>query len=77
LNKDLKNALAWIDVYINNTENAYWAYRVKAQIQSKLGDNVSAIKTAELAIKIATEQGNDDYVRYTKKEMAGYKSAKK
>jgi hypothetical protein len=42
-----------------------------------LGDNVSAIKTAELAIKIATEQGNDDYVRYTKKEMAGYKSAKK
>lgn len=77
LNKDLKRALQWVDVYISKTENAYWAYRVKAQIQSKLGDNESAIKSAEIAIKIATEQGNDDYVRYTTLEMAGYKSSKK
>lgn len=77
LNKDLEKALQWVDVYISKSENAYWAYRAKAQIQSKLGDNKAAIKSAEMAIKIATDRGNDDYVRYTTLELAGYKSSKK
>jgi len=76
INKDLKTALDWVDVYIKESENAYWAYRMKAQILAKMGNFKDALTTADTAIKIATEQGNQDYIRYTTLEKEAYKKGK-
>jgi len=76
INNDLQKALDWVDIYLKSAENAYWAYRMKAQIQAKLGDFKSAITTAQKAIDVANQEGNQDYVRYTKLEIESYKKGK-
>lgn len=76
INKDLQKALDWVNIYLKNAEDAYWGWRMKAQIQAKLGDYKSAITTAQKAIDVANQQGNQDYVRYTKLEMESYKKGK-
>ncbi len=60
--KDLKQALAWVDKAIEQYPEAYWVVHLKAKIQAKLGDKKGAKATAEESIKLAQKEGNQDYV---------------
>jgi len=71
--KDLSKALTWADKAIENNPKAFWIIHLKAKIQAKLGDKVSAIKTANEAIVSAKEAKNDDYVVLNEKLIASLK----
>ncbi|MEL7006853.1 MAG: hypothetical protein AAFN93_29630, partial [Bacteroidota bacterium] len=48
-NRDLDQALEWIDLYLAEGDNArqFWNVHLKAQILAKMGKNKEAIATAE------------------------------
>ncbi len=71
--KDLTKALAWAEKAIETNPKAFWILHLKAKIQAKLGDKVSAIKTANEAIVSAKEAKNDDYVVLNEKLIASLK----
>jgi hypothetical protein len=60
--KDLNQALLWIDKAIEQNPTAFWVVHLKAKIQGKMGDKRNAIRTAEDSIKLAQAAGNEDYV---------------
>ncbi|HRG52111.1 MAG TPA: DUF2911 domain-containing protein [Bacteroidia bacterium] len=69
-NKDLKQALGWVDKAIEQNPKAYWVVLLKAKIQAKLKDNKAAITTAEQVVALAKEDKNDDYVKMAEKLIA-------
>ena len=71
--KDLTKALTWADKAIENNPKAFWIMHLKAKIQAKLGDKVSAKATALKAIESAKEAKNDDYVALNEKLIASLK----
>jgi hypothetical protein len=62
-NKDLNQALIWINKAVEQNPKAFWMTMLKARIQLKLNDKKSAIATAEQTAALATEAKNDDYVK--------------
>lgn len=62
-NRDLKQALTWIDQAITNGYEKYWVLRQKSLIQAKMGDYKGAIVTAQKSLDLAKADGNDDYVK--------------
>lgn len=69
-NKDLKQALVWVDKAIEQNSKAYWVVMLKAKIQSKLNDNKGAIATADQVIALAKADKDDNYVRMAEKLIA-------
>ena len=62
--KDLNQALTWINKAVEGQENApFWMLRKKSLIEAKLGKKKDAIKTAKASLKAAKAAGNDDYVK--------------
>lgn len=57
--RDLKQALAWIDMAIAADPNAFWNTHLKAQIQKAVGDKAGAIATAQKSLDAAKKSGND------------------
>ncbi|MCE3260919.1 MAG: hypothetical protein K0S12_2560 [Bacteroidetes bacterium] len=51
--KDLKQALTWIDKAVENNPKAYWVATLKAKIQLKMKDTKGATETATKAIALA------------------------
>jgi len=70
--KDLNQALEWINKSLETTER-YWIVRQKALILAKLDRYEEAIKAAERSKELATEAGNDGYVRMNDKSIAEWK----
>lgn len=66
-NKDLKQALAWINKSIEmdgGDENAkFWVLRRKSLIQAELGDYKGAIATAKLSLAGAKAANYDNYIK--------------
>ncbi len=62
--KDYKNALTNITKAIGEKSEKFWFYLLKAKIEKALGDKVAAKQSAETCKTLATEQKNDDYVRF-------------
>ena len=60
--KDLKQALTWINKAIDQNPKAYWVMHLKAKIQAKSGDKAGAKASAEASTQLAREAKNDDYV---------------
>lgn len=60
-NKDLKQALAWINLAIEKRPTAFWYMHQKAKIQAKLGDTKGAIASAEASLKMAKENKDGDF----------------
>lgn len=60
--KDMKQALDWINKAIDQNPTAFWVVHLKAKIQAKLGDKRGAIQSANESIKLAQAAGSDDYV---------------
>ena len=59
--KDLNQALTWINMAIEKRPNAFWYIHQKAKIQAKLGNTKEAIATAEMSLKMAKENKNGDF----------------
>ena len=51
-------------VAIGEKSEKFWMFLLKAKIEKELGDKVAAKASAEKCIALATEQKNDDYVRF-------------
>ncbi|MCC6600456.1 MAG: DUF2911 domain-containing protein [Crocinitomicaceae bacterium] len=72
-NKDLNQALTWINTAVEQNPKAFWMLLLKAKIQLKLNDKTAAIASAKKVIEIAKEEGSDDYVKLGEKFIADAK----
>lgn len=68
--KDMKQALEWVEKAITANPKAYWVVLLKAKIQVKLKDNKGASATAAQVVTLAKEDQNDDYVKMAEKIIA-------
>jgi len=59
-NKDLPQALKWVDQAIEKNPKAYYMHYKKAQILAKLGNKKEAIVSAEKSIELLQAQPNPD-----------------
>ncbi|MFT7588598.1 MAG: hypothetical protein ACI959_000809 [Limisphaerales bacterium] len=61
---DNNKAMEYINIAINDKDyERFWSLRLMSQIQAALGDYSGAIQSAEKSKTLATEEGNQDYVR--------------
>ncbi len=70
--KDLSQALSWIK-QANNLDAKYWQLRLQSEIEAKLGDYTTALKTAVTAKEAASKAGNEEYVRINDSNMMMWK----
>ena len=75
-NKDMKQALDYVNKAIENNYERYWVLRTKSLIQSKLGDIKGAITTAEKSIELAKKDSDDAYVKMNEESIKEWKSKK-
>ena len=61
--KNYSKALENINHALENNQDAYYMYMMKARIQKELGDKAGAKTSAEKCIALATAAKNDDYVK--------------
>lgn len=76
-NRDMKQALEWIDKALKYAPGAYWMTHTKAEIQARMGDYKAAIETAKLSIEEAKAKNDEDYVRMNEQEIEKWKEMKK
>ncbi len=62
-NKDLSQALTWVNKALETNKDAFWMYMLKARILAKQGDKAGAKAAANTVIEIATKAPNADYVK--------------
>ncbi len=75
-NKDMKQALEWVNKATELTPDAYWVWHLKAKIQLKLKDAKAAIETAEKSKALALKDKDDAYVKNNDKLIAEAKAMK-
>ena len=68
--KDLNKAKQWIAKAIEMDDGKYWMYRQQALILKALNETDAAIEASKTSLKLATEAGNQDYVRLNTKAIA-------
>ena len=63
--KDLDQALAWMNMYLENHPKEFWNIHTKAQIQAKAGDKKGAKETAKKSLELAkaSERGDFGYIK--------------
>jgi len=61
--KDMNKAKEWIDKAVSMNDKAFWVMRVQSLIYAEMGDTKGAIEAAKRSLAVATEAGNDDYIR--------------
>ncbi len=71
--KDLKQALSWVNKAIAQDPKAFWVIHVKAKIQHKLKDYKGAIATAGKSKTVAAERENSHYVTLNEELIAEVK----
>lgn len=72
-NKDLKQALTWVDKATAENPKAFYMFYLKAKIEYALKDKAAGKASAEKSIELAKEAKNDDYVALGTKLMADNK----
>ena len=75
-NKDLNQALEWVDKSLEINGDAFWVWRLKSQIQAGLKDYKSAIATAEIGMAKAKKAENKQYVKFNEDAIAEWKKMK-
>ena len=70
VDKDLNKAKKWIAKAIEMDDGKYWMYRQQALILKALNETDAAIEASKTSLKLATEAGNQDYVRLNSKAIA-------
>ncbi len=71
--RDLKQALDWINLSIADNNDRFYVNRNKALIQAKMGDYKGAIATAEKSLKQSEEAKDDAYIKMNKESIAEWK----
>lgn len=71
--RDLDQALEWINKSIELGNKRYWVVHLKANILKKKGECSAAIQAAEESKSMAKEAGNNDYVTLNDKLIASCK----
>ncbi|AEA45240.1 DUF2911 domain-containing protein [Fluviicola taffensis] len=69
-NKDLKQALIWVDKAVAENPTAFYMFYLKARIEYKLGDKKAGKASAEKTIELAKTAKNDDYIAMANKLLA-------
>lgn len=70
INKDLKQALEWVNKAVAMNPDAFWMTRQKSLIQAKMGDKKGAIATAKTSLAVAEKAGNANYVKMNNESIA-------
>jgi hypothetical protein len=68
VDQNLRQALQWADMSTSR-RNSAWNWWVKAQLQAKMGDITSAIKSGEKVIELGEMVGTDGFYNRTKVEI--------
>ncbi len=71
-NKDLNQAVEWVDKAIAQNPDAYYMYYQKARALAKLGKKQDAIAASNKSIELAKAAKNDDYVALNEKLQKSY-----
>ncbi len=63
--KDLEQALKWMDMYLENHPKEFWNIHTKAQILAKMGNKKEAKEAAQQSLELAkaSESGDFGYVK--------------
>ncbi len=69
-NKDLNQALVWVNKSLDMGNEKYWVLRTKSLIQAGLGDKEGAVVSANHSLDLATKDGNKDYIRMNQASIA-------
>jgi hypothetical protein len=75
--KDLNQALVWINKAVEQNPKAFWVQMAKSRIEFKMKDYKAATASAENVVKLAKEANNEDYVKMGEKMSVDAKAAKK
>lgn len=70
--KDINQAYSWINESVEDDQK-YWTMHLKAKIEAALGKKTEAVETAEKAIDLAEEAGNQDYIRLNERLIKSLK----
>jgi tetratricopeptide (TPR) repeat protein len=76
-NRDLGQALKWIDKALGYEPDAYWVIHTKAEILAKMGKYGAAIRTGNQSRRIARKYNDDHYVRINDQEIVRWKELRK
>ena len=76
-NKELDQALTWVNKAVEMRPEAYWMLRLKSQIQAANGDYKNAIETAKKSLELAEKEGNQTYIEYNKQAIEEWGKKKK
>lgn len=74
--KDLDQALTWINKALEARDDAFWYAHLKAKILAKKENYQEAIAAAEKSKEMAKAANNNDYVRLNEKAIAKWKEMK-
>lgn len=75
--RDLNQALEWIDKALKYAPGSYWMTHTKAEIQAKMGDYKAAIETANRSIEEAKAKNSEEYIKMNEMEIARWKELRK
>ncbi|MFZ1703711.1 MAG: DUF2911 domain-containing protein [Saprospiraceae bacterium] len=75
--KDLTQALAWMEKSVAMGNNKFWHMRQKSLIEADMGNYSAAIASANESLKLATEAGNNDYIKMNNDSIAEWSKKKK
>lgn len=71
--KDMQQALEWVNKNIEMAGEKFWVLRLKANILAKLGRYQEAIAVANRSTELAKADGNTDYPRMNEESIAEWK----
>lgn len=74
--KDMKKALDWANKAVEANPKAYWVLLLKSKIELELKDFKGATATAEKVKAMATEAGNNTYVKNAEEVISNAKKGK-
>lgn len=72
-NRDLPQALSWVNKAVEQNPKAFWIMLLKARIELKLKEKQNAIASAEKTVELATAAKNADYVKMANDLIASAK----
>jgi len=72
-NRDLPQALSWVNKAVEQNPKAFWVMLLKARIELKLKEKQNAIASAEKTVELATAAKNADYVKMANDLIASAK----
>jgi hypothetical protein len=72
-NRDLPQALTWVNKAVEQNPKAFWIMLLKARIEMKLNDKKSAVASAQKTVELATAAKNGDYVKMANDLIASAK----